>query len=87
MLLKAGMNKFSTFFFFLRKFFIFSISKWNYPFSTGVNNQKEKNPELGDLEAFFISIDTARDTFEQINDYCKDFHPQLKGLSVSFSFV
>jgi len=47
----------------------------------GVNNQKEKNPELGDLEAFFISIDTARDTFEQINDYCKDFHPQLKGLS------
>ena len=55
--------------------------------STGVNNQKEKNPELGDLEAFFISIDTARDTFEQINDYCKDFHPQLKGLSVSFSFV
>ena len=44
----------------------------------GVDNQRKKDPEVGDFEAFFISIDCQRDTFEEINDYVKDFHPKLK---------
>ena len=47
----------------------------------GVQTQREKQPELEEMEAVFISIDTARDTFDQINEYCADFHPLLKGLS------
>ena len=44
----------------------------------GVEQQKKRYPDIADFEAMFISIDCARDTFEEINDYVKDFHPKLK---------
>lgn len=42
----------------------------------------EKKPALrGRVAPVFISVDPARDTCEQVGAYCKDFHPDLIGLT------
>lgn len=42
----------------------------------------EKKPALkGRVAPVFISVDPARDTCEQVGAYCKDFHPNMIGLT------
>lgn len=42
----------------------------------------EKKPALkGRVAPVFISVDPARDTCEQVGAYCKDFHPDMIGLT------
>jgi protein SCO1/2 len=42
----------------------------------------ERKPELrGAVAPVFISVDPARDTCEQVGAYCKDFHPDMIGLT------
>ena len=53
----------------------------------GVQEAKKRDPDVDDFEALFISIDCKRDSFEEINEYCEQFHPKLKCLSGTESAV
>ena len=50
--------------------------------SNALNKVKEsKEYTYFDLEALFVSVDPDRDSNERIEEYCKIFHPDLKGLT------
>lgn len=50
--------------------------------SNALNMVKEsKEYTYFDLEALFVSVDPDRDSNERIEEYCKIFHPDLKGLT------
>ena len=50
--------------------------------SNALNRVKEsKEYTYFDLEALFVSVDPDRDSNERIEEYCKIFHPDLKGLT------
>lgn len=50
--------------------------------SNALNMVKEsKEYTYFDLDALFVSVDPDRDSNERIEEYCKIFHPDLKGLT------
>jgi len=50
--------------------------------ANALNRVKEsKEYTYFDLDALFVSVDPDRDSNERIEEYCKIFHPDLKGLT------
>jgi protein SCO1/2 len=50
--------------------------------SSALKRVKEsKEASYFDIDALFVSVDPDRDSNERIEEYCKIFHPDLKGLS------
>ena len=43
--------------------------------------KESKEHKYFDIEAIFVSVDPNRDSNERIEEYCKIFHPDLKGLT------
>ena len=44
---------------------------------------RDLGPRLGEVRAFFVSLDPERDTPEKLSQYVRHFHPAIVGLTGS----